>query len=135
MPEDLFELGEPGPMRDRLVEAVLEGQKTATSALRVQYEMDEEPLPVVGEERVMIDSAGDPVGRIVLTDVAVIRLGDADDRLAKDEGEGFESAAHWRSAHEDFWRTHVLPELPFDFVLNDDTEIVVEHFELSSSPR
>ena len=79
--------------------------------------------------------ADEAKGLFVLTDVAVIRLGDADDRLAKDEGEGFESAAHWRSAHEDFWRSYVLPELPFDFVLNDDTEVVVEHFELSSPRR
>ena len=126
----LFELGEPGPMREQLVQAVLMGQKTATSALLAQYEADHEPLPVVGEERVMIDSAGEPAGHIVLTDVFVIRLGEADDQLARDEGEGFRDAVEWRAAHEAFWRTFVLPELPDGLRLDDDTKVVVERFRL-----
>jgi ASCH domain-containing protein len=91
MPEEVLGLGEPGRRRDRLVAAVLSGEKTATSSLLAQNEVDSEPLPVAGEERVVTGSAGKAVGRIVLTDVAVIRLGDADDGLAHDEGEGFAS--------------------------------------------
>jgi hypothetical protein len=30
---------------------------------------------------------------------------------------------------------YVLPELPFDFVLNDDTEVVVEHFAFGKPQR
>lgn len=121
-------------MRDRLVRAVQRGEKVATSALLAEYEADGEPLPVAGERRVLVDSADRPVGVIVLSDVSVIRLGDADDRLAIDEGEGFTSAAQWRAAHESFWREYVLTDLPRDFVLDDDTKVVVERFRLAD-PR
>jgi uncharacterized protein YhfF len=128
--EEIFELGEPGPMRDRLVGAVLAGKKTATSSLLAQYEIDGEALPVVGDHRALIDSAGNAVGRIVLTEVSVIRLGDANDDLARDEGEGFRSASDWRLAHEAFWEDYVLPDLPDQLSLDDDTKVVVERFKL-----
>jgi uncharacterized protein YhfF len=120
-------------MREQLVQAVLAGRKTATSALLAQYKAYHEPLPRVGEQRDMVDSAGQPVGRVVLTDVSVIRLGDADDELAHDEGEGFRDAADWRAAHEAFWRTYVLPELPEEMSLDDGTQVVVERFKLIAS--
>jgi uncharacterized protein YhfF len=39
------QFGFPGEMRDRLVRAILDGAKTATASLLVEYER--EPLPVV----------------------------------------------------------------------------------------
>jgi uncharacterized protein YhfF len=62
--------------------------------------------------------------------VDVIQLGDADLTLARDEGEGFESVAEWRRAHERFWGDAVIPTLPKGFVLTDDTQIVVQRFRL-----
>jgi uncharacterized protein YhfF len=131
--DELMELGAPGPLRDRLVAAVLEGQKTATSSLLVQYEGAQEPPPTPGSQKVLIDSAGKSVGTVEVVDVEVIRLGDADLRLALDEGEGFVSVAHWREAHEEFWRDEVLPELrlPGGWRLCDDTLVVVERFKHS----
>ncbi len=117
-------------MREQLVHAVLAGQKTATCALLAQYEAGQEPLPIVGAERIMIDSAGRSVGRIVLTEISVIRLGEADERLARDEGEGFRDVGDWRAAHEAFWQTNVLPELPDGLTLDDDVQVVVERFRL-----
>ena len=134
MPGELpFELGVPGPIRDRLVQAVQDARKIATSALLAQYEAEGEPLPVAGERRVLVDSAERPVGEVVLTEVTVIRLGDADDRLAIDEGEGFTSATEWRAAHEAFWREYALPDLPRDFALDDDSKVVVERFRLTDA--
>ncbi|MFJ9407600.1 RNA-binding protein [Streptomyces sp. NPDC101393] len=53
-----FELGFPGPLRDRLVAAVLSGAKTATTGLLTEYARFDEPLPVVGQQAVLPDSAG-----------------------------------------------------------------------------
>lgn len=129
--EPIFELGDPGPMRDRLVTAVLGGQKVATSSLWLQYEEEGEPLPVAGQRCVMVDSEGMAVARIELTQVRVIRLGDADAQLAVDEGEGFGSVAEWRKAHEEFWRRLDVPGLRMrDGALDDDTEVVVERFRV-----
>lgn len=62
--------------------------------------------------------------------MSVMRLGDADERLGHDEGEGFRSVAEWREAHEDFWRREVLPELRRARALDDDTEGVVERLRV-----
>jgi uncharacterized protein YhfF len=128
--DEVFELGMPGPMRDRLVSAVLAGEKVATSSLLAQYEDEGEPLPIAGECRAMIDSEGEVVALVELVEVSVIRLGDADERLARDEGEGFRSVAEWREAHEDFWRGEIVPELRHPRALDDDTEVVVERFHV-----
>src|ERR1700754_191527 len=105
MIEDLpiSEFAFPGPLRDQLVAAVLDGSKTTTTGLRQDYEIEGEPLPTVGTRSAVVDSAGRRVAVIELTDVRVARLGDVDVDHARDEGEGFDSVAAWRVGHEDFW--------------------------------
>jgi uncharacterized protein YhfF len=132
--ERICEFAMPGPLRDRLVGAVLRGQKTATSSLLLEWEVDREPLPVAGARQTVVDSDGQPVGVIELLAVDVIRLADADLALALGEGEGFESVAEWRDAHERFWAEEVMPRLPRDRLapLIDETLVVVERFRLVS---
>jgi uncharacterized protein YhfF len=122
----------PGPLRDRLVAAVLRGEKTATSSLLLEWQVDDDSLPEAGERQTVVDSAGDPVGVIEILAVEIIRLGDADSALALEEGEGFANVAEWRAAHERFWVEEVMPRLPRDRVrpLIDSTEVVVERFRL-----
>jgi uncharacterized protein YhfF len=43
------EFASPGPLRDRLVGAVLRGEKTATSSLLVEWELERAPVPPKGE--------------------------------------------------------------------------------------
>lgn len=118
-------------MRDRLVAAVLKGDKTATTSLLAEWEHDEEPLPAPGARQTVVDSDGHPVAVIELIVLEIIRLGDADLRLAVDEGEGFASVTQWREVHEQFWKAAVLPGLPAGLVtLCDETPVVVERFRL-----
>jgi uncharacterized protein YhfF len=126
---DLMELGSPGAVRDRLVEAVVRGEKTATSSLLVQYEQAGEPLPEPGTKQVLVDSHEEAIGKVEIVRVDVVRLGDADLQLALDEGESFASVAEWRETHEGFWRKEILPELGLhDNWLDDETMVVVERF-------
>jgi uncharacterized protein YhfF len=101
----------------------------------VEWEADRERVPEVGERQTVIDSDERPVAVIELTAADVIRLGDADLSLARDEGVGFKSVAEWRREHERFWRERVIPRLPAPLAasLTDDTPIVVERFRLVSS--
>ncbi len=125
----LCEFAYPGPLRDKLVGAVLRGEKTATSSLRAEYEAESEPLPVVGARSAVIDSAGDIVAVIEVTEVRVVRLADADVRLARDEGEGFADVAAWRVAHEEFWTSPEYVE-EYDFPVTDDTLVVAQWFRV-----
>jgi uncharacterized protein YhfF len=127
----------PGPLRDRLVAAILSGAKTTTSALLIGYEHANEPLPEVGRRSAVVDSADRRVAVIELTEVRVVRLADVDLRHALDEGEGDESVAQWRAGHEAFWHSaEVRAELNDPgFTVDDDTLVVTQRFRLVPTDR
>jgi uncharacterized protein YhfF len=118
-----MQLGYAGSqLRRKLVDAVLRGDKTATAGLRVDYEPHtEEPLPRVGERNVLSGFHDEPVAIIEMTEVDVVRIADVDLAFAFDEGEGFQTIADWRRAHEEFWGEHQI---------GDDTLIVAERFRV-----
>jgi uncharacterized protein YhfF len=131
MPQRICEFGFPGPLRDRLVEAVLAGVKTATSSLLADWQRDGEQPPKAGELQTVIDSAGIPVGIIEILACEVVALGAVDDRVARAEGESYTTAAGWRAEHERFWREEVIPSWEGDApALDDSTPVVVEWFRL-----
>jgi uncharacterized protein YhfF len=127
----------PGPRRDRLVSAVLKGEKTSTSSLLAEWLLDDEALPAADERREVLDSDDNPVAVIEITAVDVIRLEDVDLTLAREEGEGFESLADWRQAHERFWAAEVTPRLPATMAgpLKDDAKVVVVRFRIVPASR
>jgi uncharacterized protein YhfF len=131
-PPPICEFAFPGPLRDRLVAAVLRGEKTATTSLLADWEADGAPVPKPGDRLSVVDSDGRPVATIQIVSVERIRLGAADLALARDEGEGFGSVAEWRADHERFWNEKVRPTLgPAGAApLDDDTPIVVQRFRL-----
>ncbi len=127
----ICEFGFPGPLRDRLVEAVLSGAKTATSSLLADWQRDGEQPPAAGELQTVVDSAGIPVAIIEIVESEVLALGDVNDRVACAEGESYQTAAGWRSEHERFWREEVFPDWEGDVPrLNDSTPVVVQWFRL-----
>ena len=118
------EFGFPGDLRDRLVAAILRGEKTSTSGLYVEYEEEGEPLPEAGERQLVVDSEGRGVAVIELTSVEVKPMAEIGLQFAIDEGEGFESVDEWREAHERFWRSYRDDEL------GDETLVVAERFRV-----
>ncbi|MBO2446037.1 ASCH domain-containing protein [Actinomadura barringtoniae] len=133
--EDLprAEFAFPGPLRDRLVAAVLSGAKTTTSSLVVEYERDGEPLPMVGRRAVVIDSDGRPVAIIETAEVRTLRIGDVDLEHARSEGEGHRTVAEWRVGHEAFWNSAEMRDHLGDpaFGVTDDTLMVAERFQVT----
>lgn len=113
-------------LQDRLVAAVLSGEKTATSSLHRSYVADDEPLPQPGRQRLMARN-GSVAGVVEITDVQTLPISKITDEIAQAEGEGFADVAAWRRAHEQFWEQvgesagGSLPE---------DELIVVERFRL-----
>ena len=123
--------GFPGPQRDKLVAAVLRGDKTATASLRLEYEPEgEEELPPPGMRWAVVDSDERPVAVIETTEVRVVRAGDVDEQFAIDEGEGFRSVADWRVAHERFWNSEDYRREVGVVDIEDDTLVVCERFQL-----
>jgi uncharacterized protein YhfF len=135
--EDLpiAEFAFPGPLRDQLVAAILDGSKTTTTGLMADYEHEREPLPHPGLRQAVVDSAGDRVAVIEITAVRVVRLGDVDLAHALGEGEGYGSVAQWRAGHERFWHSAEMRQAldDPDFTVSDDTLVVAETFRLTEA--
>ncbi|GAA3220648.1 ASCH domain-containing protein [Dactylosporangium siamense] len=127
-----FQFAFPGPLRDALVAAVLDGTKTTTTALAQDYELDGEPMPAAGYRAAVIDSAGRPVAVIEMTRVDVLPLGDVDVQHARDEGEGHDTVAAWRAGHEEFWNSPDYRGWLGDpeFTVDDTTLAVLQRFRL-----
>ena len=127
----IAEFAFPGPLRDRLVDAILRGEKVSTTSLAAEYELSE-PMPEPGQRFAVVDSDGRRVAVIEVTDVVVVPLGAVDLAHCVDEGEGHTTVEAWREAHEAFWRgDDVRAELgERDAVLDDATPVVLERFEL-----
>jgi uncharacterized protein YhfF len=119
------EFGFPGTdLRRRLVAAILSGEKTSTTGLLADYQREGESPGTPGDRSVVVDADDREVGIIELTEVTVRRMADVDLQFARDEGEGFETIAAWREAHERFWNGYL------DETLTDDSLVVCERFRL-----
>ncbi|PPF59466.1 RNA-binding protein [Clavibacter michiganensis] len=127
----VVEFAFPGPLRDRLVDAIRSGAKTATSSLLHEYEVGEEALPLVGDVSAVVDSSGERVAVIETTAVRVVALDDVSLEHAIAEGEGYESVADWRAGHTRFWTSAAMrTELGDGFELTDSSLVVLEQFAL-----
>ncbi len=89
-------------LADRLLQAVLRGEKTATSSLAVEY-LSGELLPRVGQRLMLVDHDGRLHGEVETIRVTIVPLHLVGDDVARDEGEDFVSAAEWRSDHVAYW--------------------------------
>jgi uncharacterized protein YhfF len=109
-------------LRRTLVDAVLRGEKTATAGLRADYEPHtDERLPKTGDRCLLLGFDDEPLAVVETTEVRVLPAGEVDLQFARDEGEGFETVADWRRAHEEFWA---------DQEIRDETLIVAERFRI-----
>ena len=120
-----IEFGEPGEMRDRLIDLVVNGNKRATAGLLSEYEEEGEPIEHVGERLVIIDNEGRRVATVRATKVVVSRFADVPDEFALAEAEGDLNAANFRASHTDYWESAGTP-------VTDDTLVVQLYFDLVS---
>ena len=132
--EDLpvSEFAFPGPLRDKLVAAILSGEKTSTTGLYEENVRTGEVLTTVGERSAVLDSREERVAVIETTEVVVRRMGDVDLAFAIEEGEGFETVEQWREAHVRFFESSDLAAILGDppVVVDDETLVVCERFRL-----
>jgi uncharacterized protein YhfF len=127
----------PGELRDRLVAAILAAEKTTTSCLYAEFELDGEEPPRVGSREVVVDSNGRPVAVIEMTEIRVLPLAEVDRRHALDEGEGYGGVEDWRRGHEEFWHGAEYREAigQPEFTVDDSTLVVAQRFRLVEDLR
>lgn len=126
------EFGFPGPLRDRLVAAILSGEKTSTTGLHEEFVREGLPVVGVGGRELVVDSDGRGVAIIETTEVETKRMGDVDLAFAIDEGEGFETLTEWHDAHVRFFTSPEMVDLLGDppVPIDDDTLVICFRFRL-----
>lgn len=121
-----------GVEADLLAELVVNGVKTATASAYPLYELENEPLPVVGAYSVILDSKEQAVCVIRTTRVAVTPFCEVSEEHAYREGEGDRSLRYWREVHEKIF-SEWMSEAGLLFTPN--MPVVCEEFEVVYMPQ
>ncbi len=112
---------------DELAELARRGRKCATTGDLWSYELEQEPLPEVGDLNIVTGWAGNAVCVIRTTSVEVVPFDEVTKDFAAAEGEGDGSLGYWREIHEAVFSRR-LPEIGRKF--ESDMPVVCERFEV-----
>ena len=115
------------PLADELAQLMIEGKKTATCSAHVLYELENEPIPEVGEYTIVLSSKNIPLCIIKTTDVQIIPMNEVTEDFARAEGEGDLSYSYWWDGHVRFF-TEDLAAYGLEF--SEDMPLVCERFEV-----
>lgn len=128
----LGEYAFPGPLRDKLVAAILSGEKTTTASLYEEYQRFGDALPEVGDLEMVIDSEANPVCITRNAQVNIVPLSQVTDVHAVAEGEGFKDSADWRAGHIAFWNSPEFVESMGEpgVQIKDETLVVLVSMEV-----
>ncbi|PID14922.1 hypothetical protein CSV63_10795 [Sporosarcina sp. P34] len=122
-----WSFGNSKQMADELASLVVEGTKTATSSNYTLYELENEPLPMVGLHNIILDGNGIAVAVVENIAVKVVPFNEVTEEHAYLEGEGDRSLRYWQEVHETFF-TNELKEVNRDF--HHEIPVVCETFKL-----
>ena len=119
-----IEFGTPGPMRNRLNDLIINGNKRATAGLYKEDYIDEgEEIEFVGERLAILDNDQKQIGVIKVTRVEVLEFKDVPTEFALAEAEGDLSGDDFRQSHSKFWNSVGIDVEP-------ETKVVKVYFDL-----
>ena len=116
-----WSFGDSPQLADELAALVLSGKKTATCSA-LQACIQENALPVVGAYSIILDGRGKPVCAIRTQVTRLLRFNEVTESLARKEGEGDLSLAHWQKEHKRFFAR--------EGTWSPEMELVFEEFAL-----
>ena len=122
-----IEFGTPGPMRNRLNDLIINGNKRATAGLLNEDYIEEgEEIEFVGERLAILDNDQKQIGIIQVTRVEVLEFKDVPTEFALAEAEGDLSGDDFRQSHSKFWNSVGIDVKP-------ETKVVTIYFVLEIS--
>ena len=124
---NFWSFGESSEMADDLLAYVVSGEKTATSGMVLDFEVEAEPIPTIGEKLIVLNGKKDPVCIIEMIDVQKKKFKDVDEEFALKEAEGFKSLQDWRDVHWDFFTRR---SKAINVELTDDIELACMEFKV-----
>ncbi|MFC8799590.1 ASCH domain-containing protein [Promicromonospora sp. NPDC057138] len=126
VPPQAWSFGDEPELAEKLLGAVLAGDKTATTSALWDYDDEGAPLPVVGELSILLDGEGHPRALIRTTSVETTTFEEVEEDFAAAEGEGDGTLESWRADHEAYFRRNLGEGREF----TQDMPVVCERFEL-----
>jgi uncharacterized protein YhfF len=108
-------------------ELVLAGIKRATATSIYAFELNQEPLPRLGDLNIITDWNGKPQCIIKTTQIDIIPFSNVSAEFAAIEGEGDKSLAYWRNVH---WAYYNRELQSTQYQASEDMLIVCEQFEV-----
>jgi len=120
----VWQFGDSPQLADELAQRVLSGLKTATCCSRVvwQEEFARGEAPSEGSDNIILSGSGQPLCVIRTVRTQRIRFCDVTEALARKEGEGDLSLAHWREGHKRYFER--------EGTYSEVMELIFEEFEL-----
>jgi uncharacterized protein YhfF len=112
---------------DQLAQLVIDGVKTATCSGFILYELENEPLPAVGDYSIILNKEDVPVAMIKTSEVSMMPMNEVPEDFAIAEGEGDRTYRYWKESHERFFNEE-LSKLGLEFT--EEMVLVCERFEL-----
>lgn len=116
-----------GGQTDLLAKLVAMGEKTATAAAYDLYEIENEPLSVVGGYNVILNSQDEAVCITKTIKVYIVPFNRVSELHAFKEGEGDKSLTYWRKVHKKFFKECLSG---IKRVFTEEMEVVCEEFEV-----
>jgi len=108
-----------------LAALVKRGKKKATASLHYLYEIENEPIPKVGDYIIITNWKGIAQCIIQITNIILLPFKDVTEEFAAKEGEGDKTLSFWRKVHRKFF-TLELKEHNKEF--SEDMLVVCEEF-------
>ncbi|MBD1379503.1 ASCH domain-containing protein [Metabacillus arenae] len=112
---------------DYLAQLVIDGIKTATCSSLINYELENEQVPFVGEYSIILNSKDLPVAIIKTVEVEIMPMNKVPEDFAIAEGEGDRTYRYWKNVHEEYFKAE-LSKIGREF--SEDMMLVCERFEL-----
>ncbi|MCM3280761.1 ASCH domain-containing protein [Exiguobacterium sp. MER 193] len=119
---EAFQFGDDA---NALAELVVSGKKTATCSAYMLYEIENEPLPYIGQYAIVLDAADQPMAIIQTTEVTIQAMNEVSEAFALAEGEG--TYREWWDIHERFF-SELLRSYQLSFT--PSMNIVCERFKV-----
>ena len=112
---------------NELVGLVKKGTKKATTSLHCLYEIENEPIPAVGDYIIITNWKRIAQCIIQITNINIISFKEVTPEFATKEGEGDKTLSFWRKVHRKFF-TLELKEYSKKF--SEDRLVICEEFEV-----
>lgn len=125
-----FKIGSTAAQADSGVELILSGEKTATSSLLWEYEVEGRSIPSIGSLSVVEGGDSQPICVVKTIWVNVIPISEIDESFAIDYSETNGTVDGWHRAFDEYY-SRICSELGREFSV--DTPLVCERFEVSYS--